>query len=173
ETVWVTRGYCVQQHGPREAYLPFLDALDRLAREAPSTFAELLRRYAPTWLGNLPWLRGDRAAAPAVPAEHAPPQRMRREFCAFIEAATATRPLILALEDVHWSDPSTVDLLYMLAQRREPARLFVIGTYRPAELVTSDHGLWSVQQTLRARRQSREIALQGLGVNDLRAYLSG
>jgi len=47
-----------------------------------------------------------------------------------IEAITAEHPLVLVLEDLHWSDASTVELLSLLARRREPARLLVIGIYR-------------------------------------------
>ena len=42
------------------------------------------------------------------------------------------QPLVLVLEDLHWSDAATLDLLAWLARRREPARLLLIGTYRPA-----------------------------------------
>ena len=48
---------------------------------------------------------------------------------------TADAPLVLVLEDLQWSDRSTVELLAYLAQRREPARLLVLGTYRPVEVV--------------------------------------
>jgi hypothetical protein len=34
---------------------------------------------------------------------------------------------------LHWSDPSTLDVIGRLAQRREPARLLVVGTFRPVD----------------------------------------
>ena len=43
-----------------------------------------------------------------------------------IEALTTHCPLILVLEDLHWSDYSTLDLIAFLARRRDPARLTVI-----------------------------------------------
>jgi predicted ATPase len=51
-----------------------------------------------------------------------------------LEVLTAERPLVLVLEDLHWSDRSTLDLLAYLARRREPARMLLVGTYRPAEI---------------------------------------
>ena len=39
------------------------------------------------------------------------------------------------------ADYSTLDLLACLAHRQEPARLFVIGTYRPVEVTLQDHPL--------------------------------
>ena len=48
-----------------------------------------------------------------------------------------TRPLVLLLEDLHWSDSATIDLLGMLARRREASRLLVLGTYRPADVAAT------------------------------------
>src|SRR3954449_13624917 len=49
------------------------------------------------------------------------------------EVLSAGRPLLLVLEDLQWSDASTLDLFSWLARLREPARLMVIGTCRPVE----------------------------------------
>ena len=60
--------------------------------------------------------------------------RMLREMVEAIEALTADHSLVLWLEGLHWADYSTVDWLTAIAQQRGPARLLVIGTYRPAEV---------------------------------------
>ena len=61
----------------------------------------------------------------------------------------STRPLVLLLEDLHWSDSATIDLLRMLARRREASRLLVIGTYRPADVASvSAHPLRWVKHEL-------------------------
>ncbi len=78
-------------------------------------------------------------------------QRMLREMAEALEALTVERPLILLLEDLHWSDYSTVELLATLARRGEAAQLFVIGTYRPVEVLTREHPLKEMKQPLRAR----------------------
>src|SRR5207247_1331070 len=53
----VAPGQAVEQVGAREPYLPVLDALGRLARIAdPQRVASLLRRTAPSWLAQMPWL---------------------------------------------------------------------------------------------------------------------
>ena len=62
------------------------------------------------------------------------------------------QPLVLVLEDLHWSDASTVEVLALLARRREAARLLVLGTYRPVEVMVHDHPLKVVKQELRAAR---------------------
>jgi hypothetical protein len=50
-----------------------------------------------------------------------------------VDALTAKTPLLLVLEDLHWSDYATLDLLALLARRRTPARLLIVATFRPVE----------------------------------------
>ena len=172
--VLVARGQAIEQAGAREPYLPVLDALGRLARSAdPQRVVPLLRRTAPAWLAQMPWLL---EPADAVALRQSlidvRPERMLRELAVFLEEFSATATLILVLEDLHWSDPSTVELLLMLAQRSEPARLLVIGTYRPAEASLQEHPLLRAKHTLQLRRQCAEIALEYLTRADVEAYLT-
>src|SRR5215470_84668 len=152
-TAWIGRAGCVEQHGPLEPYMPVLEALERLARRPDAErLIGLLRRSAPTWLAQMPWLIDDPQSLERT-LLGAQPERMLREFAVLIEALTADVPLVLLLEDLHWSDPCTVDLLALLGQRRESARLLVIGTYRPADAAVRDHGLAQMVRTLELRRQ--------------------
>ena len=79
---------------------------------------------------------------------------------------------MLVLEDLHWSDASTVEALAMLARRREPARLLVVGTYRAAEVVVRDHPLKTVKHELIARGQGVEVALSYLSQAAVDAYVT-
>jgi predicted ATPase len=85
---------------------------------------------------------------------------------------STVRPLVLVLEDLHWSDPSTVEALAMLARRREPARLLVVGTYRAAEVVVRDHPLTIMKYELLARGQGVEVALSYLSPAAVDAYVT-
>src|SRR5262249_10903557 len=99
-------------------------------------------------------------------------ERMLREMAEALEALMAERPLVLALEDLHWSDYATLDLLAFLARRRQPARLLVLGTYRPAEVMRREHPLKAVEQELHLHKQCEELALGSLTENDVAQYLS-
>src|SRR5262249_23170917 len=62
--VWVATGAAVEQHGPREPYMPVLEALGRLASlPEADRLGALLRRVAPTWLAQTPWLIGEGEAS--------------------------------------------------------------------------------------------------------------
>src|SRR5262245_53526672 len=135
---WLARGQCVEQHGPGEPFMPVLEGLGRLCRQpAGDHLVPLLREHAPSWLLQLPGLISA-ADREALHRQHAgvTRARMRREMVVGIEALTMRTPMVVVLEDLHWSDPSTFDLLVALAQQRNAARLLVLGTYRPVEAGT-------------------------------------
>ena len=77
----------------------------------------------------------DRAGGAATRGVAPTRERMLREMAEAIEAMTAEAPLMIVLEDLHWSDFSTLDLIAFLARRRDPARLLVVGTYRPVDVI--------------------------------------
>jgi predicted ATPase/DNA-binding winged helix-turn-helix (wHTH) protein len=172
--VWCARGQCIDHYGAGEAYLPVLDALGRLGRQLGGGPLEAcLRRYAPTWLSQMPSLVGgaDEPSAPR-PGADGGRHRMLRELAEALEALTAEHTLILVLEDLHWSDFATVDLISWLAQRGEPARLLVIGTYRPAELIVREHPLLTVKQELARRGRCVELPLELLTAAEVGQHLA-
>src|SRR4030095_10417922 len=131
------RGQCAEHDGAGEPYLPVLDAFGQLSRgPAGPALLAVLRRYAPMWLGALRGLVSE-AEQERVQrqVQGATQARMIRELAEALAVLTADTPLVLVLEDLHWSDRATVTCLDYLAQRREPARLLVVGTYRPVETV--------------------------------------
>jgi tetratricopeptide (TPR) repeat protein len=88
-----------------------------------------------------------------------------------VEALCAEAPLVLVLEDLHWGDAATVDLVALLARRREAARLLLIGTYRPVDLLTGEHPLRPVTVDLLTEGRGQEIALEPLGEAPIAQYL--
>jgi DNA-binding winged helix-turn-helix (wHTH) protein/tetratricopeptide (TPR) repeat protein len=171
--VTIARGQCLELAGASEAYLPVLDAFGRLLRDPAERRAiETLRRYAPTWLMQMPSLvePSERAALEAE-VRGATHERMLREMAEAIEAMSADRPIVLVLEDLQWSDSSTVDLLGALARRSQEGRLLVIGTYRPSDLVIERHPLRAVKQDLQASRRASELPLELLDARAVSAFV--
>jgi predicted ATPase/DNA-binding winged helix-turn-helix (wHTH) protein len=168
----VGRGQCLEQYGTGEAYLPVLEAIGRLCREQAEVI-DVLRSHAPLWLLQMPSLlsASDREAL-SREVLGATRERMLREMCEALEALTADRPLVLILEDLHWSDYSTLDLISYLARQREAAQLMLIGTYRTVELIVSGHPLKAVKQELLAKHQCEELPLEYLGREAVNSYLS-
>ncbi|MEO8753840.1 MAG: AAA family ATPase, partial [Casimicrobiaceae bacterium] len=170
----VARGACLEHYGAAEAYLPVLEAIGRLLRDpVDETVIRVLKTHAPSWLAQLPWL-DDRGAREGLPADRLgiTKERMLREMAEALEVLTAKTPLLLVLEDLHWSDYSTLDLLGMLARRQEPAGLLVVCSYRSVDVIVKTHPLRALIQELRVRRQCEDIPLAFLREPHVAAYLA-
>jgi DNA-binding winged helix-turn-helix (wHTH) protein/tetratricopeptide (TPR) repeat protein len=160
---FVARGQCIEQFGAGEPWLPLLEALGRLCGD-PETgpmLVDLLRRWAPAWLVQLPGvLAPDECEALERRLGATTRERMLREFAAVVAALPA--PLLLVVEDLHWSDQATLDVVSMLAQRRDAGSLLLLATFRPLEVVLRDHPLRALQLALRGRDRCRELWLPPL-----------
>jgi DNA-binding winged helix-turn-helix (wHTH) protein/predicted ATPase len=171
--VRIGRGQCVEQYGAGEPYMPVLEALTRICQEAGGKrVAELLRKLAPAWLAQMPSLltNADRKRLRGV-SQGVTQQRMLREMAQALEALTAETPLVLSLEDLHWSDFSTLELISAIGRRTEPARLLILGTFRPSEMLPNDHPLRTLKQELELHRYCDELQLKLLSEADVAAYL--
>jgi len=168
----IGRGQCLEQYGTSEAYLPVLDAIGRLCRERKQV-VDVLRAHAPMWLLQMPSLvsASDREVL-SREMSGATRERMLREMGEALEALAADLPLVLILEDLHWSDYSTLDLISYVARERHPDRLMLIGTYRTVELIVSGHPLKAVKQELLAKQQCQELPLDYLTEDAVAKYLS-
>lgn len=173
ESVAIGRGQCVETFGSGEAYLPLLDAMASLAPRFDGQLAEILRQWAPTWLGQIPSLHTDVDRTTGIDMPAAPSQeRMLREWCYAVEALAAQRPLVVVVEDLHWSDPSTLAALELLAQRRAKAPFMIIATYRPVDAILSAHGVAATKHRLTERRLSEEVGVWYLEAEDVAHYLA-
>jgi predicted ATPase len=94
-----------------------------------------LTTTAPTWMIQFPGLvRAENHAALQRELLGATRARMVRELCESLELIAQKIAVVLILEDLHWVDRSTLDILSMLARRRDPAKLLVLGTFCPGDI---------------------------------------
>jgi DNA-binding winged helix-turn-helix (wHTH) protein/predicted ATPase len=157
------RADCAERYSAGEAYQPLLEALTRLCRRpGGDRILVAMRKYAPTWLAQIPAvhspseLRALQRRTAGVTRE-----RMLRELNDCLEADTLGATLALWIDDLHWSDASTLDWLASFAQRPEPARVLVIATCRRGTSEAVD----DLAIALGLKRQCVEIALTGLDEN--------
>jgi predicted ATPase len=170
----ISSGQCVEQYGPGEAYMPLLEAIGRLCR-GPSRERRIadLKRYAPSLLVQLPGLLDPvESARLQEQVQGTSRERMLREMAQAAELFTARRGLVLVLEDLHWSDVSTLEWLSYVAQRREHAKLMILGTYRPGEMLAEGSRSRSIVQELSARSQCVEVSVAPLGEAVVQEYVA-
>jgi DNA-binding winged helix-turn-helix (wHTH) protein/tetratricopeptide (TPR) repeat protein len=170
----IARGQCVEGYGGKEAYYPILEMLSHLSGiPGGDMVVQTLSTQAPTWLVQFPALiKNEQREVLQREILGATRERMLREIGEALETIASEKPLLLVLEDLHWVDPSTVDLISALARRRAPGKLMVIGTYRPVDVTLAQHPLKGVKQDLLVHHLCREIALEPLGEAQVAEYLA-
>ena len=150
-------------------------------------FAEALRSLVPCLGANrVRGLRGVEALLPLVPGlsdvlpDLAPPPRADpdAERYALFDAvigllgiASASAPVVLILDDLHWAAKPTLLLLRHLLRFGEHARVQIVGTYRSTDLDRS-HPLAAMLADLHRDGSAHRLALSGLDENDVTAYVA-
>jgi predicted ATPase len=171
----VARGRCSERLAGAEAYLPFLEALESLLHgPGGEAVARVMKVVAPTWYAQVvPHAAEDPSFARVLlETKAASQERLKRELGAFLQEVSRLRPLLLFLDDLHWADASTVDLLAYIGSKCEALPLLLVLTYRPTDLLLSKHPFVLVKQDLQARGVCREIALELLTHQDIERYLA-
>lgn len=175
--VIVARGRCSERLAGTEAFLPILEAIESAVRADPTgDVRSLLSRHAPTWYREVG--QSDPTSAAALSGDGSPaglqaasPERMKRELLSFIEATARAHPLAIVLEDLHWADSATVDLLAYLGSRVDGMPLLVITTYRESEMRLAKHPFMASLLDLQSRGLSEVIALELLEQGDVQELL--
>jgi class 3 adenylate cyclase/tetratricopeptide (TPR) repeat protein len=131
--------------GPAEQRLADLEGTLRLIGLDPAEHAPLLAPLV-------------EIALPADRVSNLPPEELRRRQLAamatWVMAGARSQPVVLAFEDLHWADPTSLDLLRALAERGAQAPLLVLVTtrpeFRPTWTLRSHHSLISLSPLDRA-----------------------
>ncbi|HEV7473173.1 MAG TPA: AAA family ATPase [Pyrinomonadaceae bacterium] len=170
----ISRGRCVEQYGTGEAYLPFLDAMGALLNgPGREHVAAVMRTYAPTWCMELPNAFVTSGSLEKLQQETigATKERMMREMGDALSTLATSSPVVLVLEDLHWADPSSVDLLRHLCQRIVSQRVMITGTFRPEDVERSNHPLKSYKAEMQAHNLCEEVTLASLSREHIAEYL--
>ena len=167
------RGQALELHGGGEGCAAILDLLSRLCDEAAGDeVVAALSRRAPGWLLQLPG-RVDDATAERLRGLEATPSWEGRllELAEGVETLAAEQPLVLVLEDLQWSDASTIDALVQLARRTAAAQLLVVASYRP-EALADDHPFRATRPRLLESGRCAEMHLAPLAPEDVASWLA-
>lgn len=132
------------------AYQPFIEALRTYFATVPPGIAD---KEVGQLLSNVVRLVPEiRTVLPDIP--EAPPLEPKQEqlrlmnsLAQYIQIATRAHPWLLILDDLHWADQSSLQLLHYLARHCEPMALMIVGTYRDTDL-ESDHPLLEIWRSL-------------------------
>src|SRR5439155_5300930 len=166
-------GHCYEEGSLSLPYLAFIEALRSyvMARE-PAELAKELGSGAADVARIISEVR-DR-----VPVELRPPGdpeddrwRLLQAVTGFLRNASAVQPMLLVLEDLHWADRGSLDLLLHFARNFEGSRLLVVGTYRDVE-VDRTHPLSATLAELRRVGELPRVLLRGLTPDEVHRMLN-
>src|SRR6185437_3134861 len=152
------RGQCIAGF-EKEDFYPAMEALSRLCASPNGEAAcRILSRMAPEWLAS------SFVSPDGRPESGAMRERTPGNLCAALEELASAKPLVLVFEDLQWADCATLNLISALARRRAPARLMIVGTYRPRGLgaqgsTQSSAPFKQLRQDLLLQRTCTEIVL--------------
>jgi predicted ATPase len=76
---------------------------------------------------------------------------MKRELARFFEEVSRIEPFVLFVDDLHWADASTTELLAYLSQRLASHRVLTVVAYRPSEMLLGRHPFVAVRQELQKK----------------------
>lgn len=157
------RGRCSERLAGAEAYLPFLEALDDLLKgEMAESMEATLRSLAPSW--HAMTIGGGGVTAVSQ-------ERLKRELFTFFQDAGKRSPVVLFIDDLHWADVSTIDLLAYLGHRLDKLPLLGVVCYRGSEMVRAQHPFQGVMRELQGRGRGHEIPLAFLTRDEVARYL--
>ncbi len=156
-------GRCYEQE-VNVPYLPFADALRTLLQGIPDDrltaaaglFASELVKLVPDLAQRIPGL------VPSPPLE--PDQerlRLYQSITRFVTDLARTQSLVVVLDDLHWADAATLQLLRYLARNIRAERVLIVGTYRDVE-VDRAHPLSSALSEMNRERLYRRVLVRRL-----------
>jgi DNA-binding GntR family transcriptional regulator len=163
----VLDGRCLQLVGVGLPYLPFADAL-RLLADSPvvAALAGQLRELPRL----LPGLTDSATGDGPEPGPADSRLRLFQEVFLVLERLSEENPVVVALEDLHWADASSLDLLAFLAYGLAKARVLLLGTYRTEEVGPGDP-LHRLASGLIAARAAVSLELEPLDRDEVEALV--
>ena len=162
-------GACVELGEEGLPFAPLTDALRELVRTcSPEELAAVLGPARAELAQLLPQL--DEQGATTDPRDRAR-ARLFEQILGLVERLAVAQPLILVVEDLHWADRSTLDLVAFLTRAIGPGVGMVI-TYRTDELHRR-HPLRPVMAELERLHHVRVVELGRLDVQGVTAQLAG
>ena len=98
--------------------------------------------------------------------------RLFEAYTNFVRGISELRPTVITLDDLHWADKPTLQLLQHLARDLARMRVLVVCTYRDTD-ITRKSALSETLATLTRDPGFQRIVLRGLAKPEVRAYIAG
>ena len=163
-------------HCDEESLVPFQPFVEALAHWVVSKPVGDLRAVLGAQAADLallvPELRQRLAGIAESTGAETERYRLFEAVPALVKSIAAAAPVLIVLDDLHWADRPTLQLLVHVIRRTAGTRLLVLGTYRDTDLVRS-HPMAETLVELRRANVVQRLALRGLSREDVVALVCG
>jgi hypothetical protein len=158
-------------------YWPWLQAGNQYTAAHVDDLATLIGPQMPTGAVSeltriFPWLK----SFPNVqePEEIADPEvaqfRLFDAYTSYLRAIANQAPLVIALDDLHWADKPTLQMLQHVARELSRMRVLIVANYRDTD-ITRQSALSETLALLNRESGFDRIVLRGLSRNEVAAYI--
>lgn len=183
---------CDQIAGDISPYAPFVQILNSLTEQAAKRdenwFVAYMREVGPDVLGMVPvagslltasaksvdfvWQRRKQNQASEADRSQFGQQDLFQQFTdTFRKIATNKNPLLLCIDDWHWADTSSTNLLFHLARQLSDVPLLLLATYRPHDAEAREHPILNVRTEMERYSLCDSLELDFLSRADVESYL--
>jgi predicted ATPase len=181
---------CDQIAGDISPYAPFVQILNSLTEQAAKKddnwFVEYMREVGPDILGMVPAAGSLLTAAvksvdfvwqrrhwPEEPQSQFGQQDIYQQFTDFLlNIATRKNPLLLCMDDWHWADTSSTNLLFHMARQLSHTPILLLATYRPHDAEVREHPILDVRTEMERYKLCAIIELEFLSRAEVVTYLN-
>jgi DNA-binding winged helix-turn-helix (wHTH) protein/predicted ATPase len=167
----IARSGCAPSVSVSEPYTPVIDVFTDLFNSCadPET-QQRLAELAPAWSSHAFRAFGTRMN-PGAP-KPGTTNSMNRQFGDAVKELSRQRPLILFIDDFHWADSESVDLIGYISMLLGQVRLMLVIALRPTELLRSGHPFRQMSQELEVKGSCHQVPLQLLSFEEVSEYLA-
>ena len=168
------RGECPAFGAGELAYAPIASALRRLERELEPAAFEALVGPARGELARLvpEWASAAAQSDPTASGDAFAQARLFGRLRGLLDQLAADAPLLVAVEDLHWADRSTLELLSSLLRGLRDERVLLVCTYRSDELHRR-HPLRPFVSEEERREGVQRVELEPFSPAELAAQVAG
>jgi class 3 adenylate cyclase len=149
-------------------YQPWVETIGQLVVHAPQRLLRTHVEHHGLHLARLVPELLDRVDGELPPTTDAEIERylMFQSVCSLLDAAAADAPLLVVVDDLHWSDAPTLALLRHVASTPKATPPLLVGTYRDTD-VDRGHPLVDTVATLARLPGTQRLVLGGLHEGEL------
>ncbi len=180
------RAVCSAQSGQDEAFWPFAEVFGQLAanprRRLTEDVLDSLFELAPDWIAMIP-VAGNIVGASLKTAQvvraktkssdEPNPEKLLREYIGALRKVCDKQPVLIFIDDLHWSDTASIKLLSHLSRHVGKLNALVLCAYRPSDIAVGEHALNDLIDDLERYDSEAIMPLLPLSEEGVRALING